>query len=106
MGGGNNESTPMKTTLKFTMLVLAVAFPIAAFAALVGILPLATFAYSETAIYLFSVAGLMAIGLSDGGHRRPIIVHPSTAPVCQLNAARPVRRSRAYGIRRRGCVAA
>jgi hypothetical protein len=96
----------MKNTLKFTMLVLAVAFPFAAFAALVGILPLATFAYSEIAVYLFSVAGLMAIGLSDGGQRRPIIVHAWTAPVRQPEAARPARRSRAYGIRRRECVAA
>jgi hypothetical membrane protein len=96
----------MKTTLKFTMLILAVTFPAALFAALVGILPPATFAYSETAIYLFSVAGLMAIGLSDDGHRRPIIVHASTAPVRQPEAACPARRSRAYGIRRRERVAA
>lgn len=106
MGGGNNESTPMKTTLKFTMLILAVTFPAALFAALVGILPLATFSYSATAVYVFSVAGLMAIGLNDGGHRRPLIVHAAAAPVCQPKAARPARRSRAYGVRRRECVAA
>ena len=106
MGRGNSESTPMKTTLKFTMLILAVTFPAALFAALVGILPPATFSYATTAVYVFSVAGLMAIGLNDGGHRRPLIVHAAAAPVCQPKAARPARRSRAYGVRRRECVAA
>ena len=96
----------MKNALKYTMLVLAVAFPIAAFAALIGILPLATFFFSETAIYGFAVVGLMAIGLSDGSPRRPIVVHAVLAPVCQANVASPASRSRAYGIRRRECVAA
>jgi hypothetical protein len=88
------------------MLVLAVAFPIAAFAALVGILPLATFFFSETAVYGFAVVGLMAIGLSDGDPRRPVIVRASTAPFCPPSVASPARRSHAYGIRRRECVAA
>jgi hypothetical protein len=96
----------MKTALQFTMLVLAVAFPIAAYAALVGILPLAAFFYSETAISVFAIAGLMAIGLNDGGHRRPIIVRATVAPVCQPKPTSPARRSRAYGIRRRECVVA
>ena len=96
----------MKTILKFTMLVLAVTFPIAAFAALVGILPLATFFFSEAAIYGFAITGLMAIGLADDGHRRPIIVHAAVTPVGRPVAASPARRSRAYSIRRRASVAA
>ena len=57
----------MKTALKYIMLVLAVTFPAALFAALVGILPPAVFSYSATAVYVFSFAGLMVIGLNDGG---------------------------------------
>lgn len=106
MRGGNNESTIMKNALKYTMLVLAVTFPIAAFAGLVGILPTAVFDYSQAAIYVFAIAGLMAIGLNDGGHRRPIIVRAAVAPVCQPKPTSPARRSRAYGIRRRECVSA
>jgi hypothetical protein len=102
----NNESTPMKNALKYTMLVLAVTFPVAAFAALVGILPLATFFFSETAIYGFAIVGLMAIGLGDGGSRRPIVVHATVAPMCPPKPAGPARRNHAYGIRRRECVAA
>jgi hypothetical protein len=101
-----NQLTSMKNALKYTMLVLAVAFPLAAFASLVGILPLATFFFSETAIYGFAVVGLLAIGLSDGGHRRPIIVRGSAAPMCPPRAANPARRRNAYGIRRRKCVTA
>lgn len=96
----------MKTALKYIMLVLAVTFPAALFAALVGILPPAVFSYSATAVYVFSFAGLMVIGLNDGGLRRPVIVAAAKTPVCQPPTVHPARRSRAYGIRRRECVAA
>lgn len=96
-----NESSPMKNALKYTMLVLAVAFPIAAFAALVGILPLATFFFSETAVFGFAIIGLMAIGLSDNGRRQPICVHATVAPAGQSTPPIPTRRSSAYGIHRR-----
>jgi hypothetical protein len=91
----------MKNALKYTMLLIAVGLPITAFAALVGILPLSTFFFSETAIYGFVVVGLLAIGLSDGGRRQPIVVRGTVPPMDPPRAANPARRHNAYGIRRR-----
>jgi hypothetical protein len=91
----------MKTTLKITLLVLAIALPVAAFAGLVGILP--TSAFSGT-VFLYATFGLMVIALTDNGHpRRSVIVHPAVSTAAPFVPARP---RVSYGLRRQHCPVA
>jgi hypothetical protein len=102
-----NESTTMKTTLRFTLLVLAIALPTTAFGGLVGILPASVFIGSELALFSFITAGMMLIALNDSGSgRRPVIVH--RAPVSAGTAAPfcPARPKISYGLRRQHCPVA
>ena len=66
---GPNESTKMKTALKILMLALLAGYSCAAYAGLVGILPSSAFFTSEVVLCLYSVAGIMFIGLNDCGCR-------------------------------------
>jgi len=103
----NNESTPMKTTLNFLLLALAIAVPATAFAGLVGILPPAAFVGAEAALFAFTFVGLMTIVLNDGGKaRRPVTVHDSIPAICPSLTARAATRRPSYGLRRRERVVA
>ena len=102
-----NESTTMKTTLRFTLLVLAIALPTTAFGGLVGILPASVFIGSELALFFFFTAGMMLIALNDNGHgRRPIIVHRSPVSTCSATPFSPARPKISYGLRRQHCPVA
>jgi hypothetical protein len=65
----------MKTALKILMLVLLAGYSCAAFAGLVGILPSSAFFTSEVALFLYSAAGIMFIGLNDCGCRGNTVYH-------------------------------
>jgi hypothetical protein len=96
----------MKTTLKYLFLLLGAGFTAAAFAGLVGIASPAVFSSGAVALSIFSVIGMLLISAGDHG-RRPIVTAstpPFTAQPVTLVPA--VRRSRAYGIRRRDRIAA
>jgi hypothetical protein len=102
-----NESTTMKNTLRFTLLVLAIALPATAFGGLVGILPASVFIGSELALFFFFTAGMMLIALNDNGHgRRPIIVHRSPVSTCSATPFSPARPKISYGLRRQHCPVA
>ena len=73
--GSNNERTKMKTALKILMLVLVAGYTLAAFAGLIGILPTSAFLTSEFALFLYSAAGIMFIGLNDCGCRGNTVYH-------------------------------
>jgi len=93
----------MKNALRYTLLVLSVALPAAAFGGLVGVLPPSAFVFSEAALFLFALAGVVLIGLDDHGRgRRPLVLRrapPAVAP-CPVSVGAFRRRS-SYGIRRR-----
>lgn len=97
----------MKTTLSVLLLLLAIAFPVTAFAALVGLVPPTVFVDSEIAIFAFAFVGLMLIATDDHGYAcRPVIVRRSPVAACPSPVANPVRRRSSYGIRRRECQVA
>ena len=99
-----NESTTMKTSLRFTTSVLAIAVPATVFGGLVGIIPASAFV---GALSLYATAGLTLVALSDDGlARRPFIVHRTPAPVCTAATFGPARLGPSYGLRRRKCPVA
>jgi len=105
MSTGNNESTPMKTTLNLLLLALAILLPAVSFAGLVGILPPTVFVGTEAALFAFTFVGLLLVAVNDDGKGcRPVIVHrtPAARPTV---VARPVRYSPVAGLRRRECAA-
>lgn len=61
----------MKTTLQILMVLLGLGAACGAFAGLVGIDSPAAFLSSETAILVYSMAGLLLIGFTDS-IRRPM----------------------------------
>jgi len=61
--------TTIKASLNVIMLVLGLGSVGAAFLGLVGIVPPSVFLGSQAAIFLYSFAGMMAIGLGDNGRR-------------------------------------
>ena len=63
----------MKSTLTILMLVLSAGYTLAAFAGLVGILPSSVFLTSEVVFFVYSLAGLVSIALSDSGRRTSIV---------------------------------
>lgn len=79
----------MKKTLKFIALVIAAGFPVAAFAEFVGA-PVAASAVTEIAVLAFALAVGGLILMKDYGPSLP-----------ELKVETMVRRSKAYGIRRR-----
>jgi hypothetical protein len=94
----------MKTSLKFTSSVIAIAIPATIFGGLVGIIPASVFI---GAVCLYATAGLMLVALSDDGlARRPFIVHRTPAPVCTAATFGPARMGPSYGLRRRECQVA
>jgi hypothetical protein len=98
-----NQSTTMKNALKYAMLILAIAYPGAAFAGLIGLASSSAFVGSEIGLWLFAVAGLMLISLGDTT-RRPINLRPASAsPVVPFG---PSRGLRTHNVRRRERVAA
>ncbi len=99
-----NESTTMKTTLKYLLLAIGAACTAAAFAGLVGIAGPAVFRASAIGLSVFAAIGMLLIGAND--HARRQLVTGSTPPFPTPPAAirAPGRRSRAYGIRRRARV--
>lgn len=98
-----NQSTTMKNALKYAMLILAIAYPGAAFAGLVGLASPIAFVGSEVGLWLFAVAGLMLISLGDSA-RRPLALRP--APACPVVPFGPSRSLRTNSVRRRERVAA
>lgn len=97
----------MKTTLRFSLLVLALALPATVFGGLVGILPASVFIGSEMALFLFITVGLMLIALTDNGQgRRPIIVHRTPVSACTAAPFVPARPRISYGLRRHHCPVA
>jgi len=94
----------MKTSLRFTMPAIAIAFPATVFGGLVGIIPVSALV---GVLFLYATASLMLIALNDSGlARRPIIVHRAPAPVCTVVAVEPARTRSSYGIRRQRCPVA
>jgi hypothetical protein len=63
----------MKSTLTILMLVVSAGYALAAFAGLVGILPSSVFLTSEVMFFVYSLAGLVSIALSDSGRRTSIV---------------------------------
>ena len=63
----------MKSTLTILMLVVSAGYALAAFAGLVGILPSSVFLTSEVMFFVYSLAGLFSIALSDSGRRTSIV---------------------------------
>jgi hypothetical protein len=55
------------------MLVVSAGYALAAFAGLVGILPSSVFLTSEVMFFVYSLAGLVSIALSDSGRRTSIV---------------------------------
>lgn len=98
-----NQSTTMKNALKYAMLILAIAYPGAAFVGLIGLASSTAFVGSEIGLWLFAVAGLMLISLGDTA-RRPIILR--RAPACQVAPFGPSHGLRTKSVRRRERVAA
>jgi hypothetical protein len=99
-----NESTTMKTSLRITASVLAIAIPATVFGGFVGIIPASAFI---SAVFLYATAGLMLVALGDDGlARRPFIVHRTPAPVCTATTFGPARFGTSYGLRRRKCTVA
>ncbi len=99
------EDTTLKTTLKYLLLAIGAGCTVAAFAGLVGIASPAVFKNSAIALSVFSAVGMLLIGASDHSPRQ--LVTRSTPPFPVAVPARAaLRRSRAYGIRRRERIAA
>jgi hypothetical protein len=92
-----NPRTTMKTILRYSMLVLAIAYPGAAIAGFAGLAPSTAFAGSEIGCWLFALAGLMLVGLGDTA-RRPLVLR--RAPACPVVPFRPMRTVRADSARR------
>jgi hypothetical protein len=94
----------MKTTLRLTQSVFAIAFPVAVFGGLVGILPTAFFA---GALFLGATVGFTIIAVADNGRaHRPIIVHQTPATADSVAPFVPARPRVSYGLRRQHCPAA
>jgi hypothetical protein len=94
----------MKTSLRFTLSALTIAFPATVFGGLVGIVPASIFV---GAVFLFAAVGLMLIALCDnGGARRPVVVRQTPAQVCPASRIGPARLGSSYGVRRRQCPVA
>ncbi len=96
----------MKATLQILMLLLSAAVAGAAFLGLAGVDSSFAFVTSETALWLYAVAGLMLIGFNDYGYRRPIITLRLATKPCPIPAVASGSRVNVYGIRRRNCIAA
>jgi hypothetical protein len=95
----------MKTTLQALTILLGASGILAAIAGLFGIHSSVAFLTSETAFWLYPVAGLMLIGFGDYTRRPAIILRPATKS-CPAPATCPERRGNAYGIRDRKHVTA
>jgi hypothetical protein len=103
---GNNESSLMKTTLKFLLLLLGAAYPCAAFAGLIGLHTPAAFFSSEVAFMLYADIGLLLIGGNDHGHPRFITVRKAPVDLCPIEAFKPAGRECTCSLRRPECLAA
>ncbi|HUL54431.1 MAG TPA: hypothetical protein VLT83_13585 [Opitutaceae bacterium] len=95
----------MKATLKILMLVLGAAFPLAAFAGMIGLASPAAFLSSELMFSLFAIVGLAAIGLNDYS-RRPLTVRVAAKNIVPAAAPRSSRHDAACAVRPVECASA
>jgi hypothetical protein len=94
----------MKTSLRFTLSALTIAFPVTVFGGLVGIIPAAAFV---GAVFLYAAAGLTLVALNDSGlAHRPFIVHRAHGPVRTVAAFREGRSRSSYEICDQHCPVA
>lgn len=91
----------MKTTLKILALLLGFGAACVAFAGLVGLDSFSAFFTSGAPIAVYSMAGLMLIGVTDSPRRPRSLL----APVATASTA-PDRSVAAYGLGRRTRLAA
>jgi len=94
----------MKATLQVLLLVLGAIAAFSAFVGLIGVQSSLAFFTSETAMWIYPVAGLMLIGFTDYSRRPALTVAPARA--CPTSGSPRGRRANAYGLRRRACVTA
>lgn len=96
----------MKTTLKFLLLLLGVAYPCIAFAGLIGIHTSAAFFSSEVAFMLYAAIGLLLIGGNDDGRPRLIAVRKAPVDRCPIMAFKPAGCESTHHLRHSDCAAA
>ncbi|HTT57657.1 MAG TPA: hypothetical protein VMF63_11150 [Opitutaceae bacterium] len=94
----------MKATLQILLLLLGACAAFAAFVGLIGVQSSLAFLTSETAMWIYPVAGLMLIGFTDYSRRPALTVAPARA--CPTSNSPRGRRANVYGLRRRTCVTA
>jgi len=95
----------MKSTLQILTILFGASGIIAALIGLVGIDSSVAFLTSETAFWLYPVAGLMLIGFGDYT-RRPALALVPAVRAGAVQGAQPCRRATVYGVRRRNGVVA
>ena len=95
---------PMKTTLQILMILLGLGAAVISFASLVGVGSSSMFFGSETAIIIYSMAGLLLTGLADSA-RAPMAVRARTATMAMAASAAPGGHAPACRLGRAVCSA-